>query len=331
MSVVISSHLNTKSVQRALNASNTRVNSAVEKLSSGKRINRAGDDVASLSISAKIESETRSIDEAQRNIMDFVSLLESKEATYASVTEDIQNVRELYLKLFNGSTDPNSDNVKLFKEEIVGVLESAYQKAEENGINGAIHPFDGSKTDADFTFGSNFGWNPRPITPSAVTPFESQSAASQDDQSINIQTGTDDSSLKQIEFFDESLNYTTAMRYLDALALRFDAALPGGANPTAEPFPTVSKETDLNDFDIAIDALTGMRTAISASKAGLLARFDSLESRKISLSGAKSHYEDADFAQESTNLIKSQIQQDSSSSMLSQANAQGSFVLSLLP
>ncbi len=74
-----------------------------------------------------------------------------------------------------------------------------------------------------------------------------------------------------------------------------------------------------------------MRTAISATKKGLGARFDSLESRKISLSGAQSHYTDADFAKESTNLIKSQIQQNSASSMLSQANTQGSFVLSLLP
>lgn len=149
-------------MQRALKASNTRVNSAVEKLSSGKRINRAGDDVAAISISAKIESETRSIDDAQRNITDFMSLLDSQEAVYASITEDIQNVRELYLKVFNGSTDPNSDNVKLFKEEIVGVLESAYDKAAKNGIVNDSHPFASQTSDVDFTFGAFISWNPRP-------------------------------------------------------------------------------------------------------------------------------------------------------------------------
>ncbi len=59
--------------------------------------------------------------------------------------------------------------------------------------------------------------------------------------------------------------------------------------------------------------------------------FDSLEERKISLSASKSHFEDTDIAEESTELIREQLRQQSAGSMYTQANAQAQFVLNLLP
>lgn len=87
----------------------------------------------------------------------------------------------------------------------------------------------------------------------------------------------------------------------------------------------------LQDLDIMIHNLSRMRSDMSSYAANFKSSIDFLEEQKMSYTSYQSRVNDTDFASTSSQLVKSQIQNKMASSMLTQANSQGSLVLSLLP
>src|SRR5918998_1644640 len=87
--------------QRNLAASSMGLSKQVEKLSSGLRINRAADDAAGLSISEKLRSQVRGLDQAQRNAQDGISMIQTAEGAMNEVHDMLQRMRELALQAAN--------------------------------------------------------------------------------------------------------------------------------------------------------------------------------------------------------------------------------------
>ena len=75
---------------------------SMEKLSSGMRINRAGDDASGLAVSEKMRAQIRGLDQASRNATDGISFIQTAEGYLEGTTEALQRIRELSVKASNG-------------------------------------------------------------------------------------------------------------------------------------------------------------------------------------------------------------------------------------
>jgi flagellin len=112
--------------QRNLAASGVALGKSVERLSSGLRINRAADDAAGLSISEKLRSQIRGLDQAQRNSQDGISMIQTAEGAMNEVHDMLQRMRELSLQAANDTlsgSDRGAINTELqqLKDEITSV------------------------------------------------------------------------------------------------------------------------------------------------------------------------------------------------------------------
>jgi flagellin len=113
MPQIINTNMMSLNSQRALNGSQLSMQTSVERLSSGLRINRAKDDAAGLAISERITSQIRGLNQAMRNANDGISMLQTTEGAMDEITNALQRMRELAVQAANGtvsSTDKSSLN-----------------------------------------------------------------------------------------------------------------------------------------------------------------------------------------------------------------------------
>ena len=109
MPQVINTNMMSLNSQRALNLSQNSMQTSLERLSSGLRINRAKDDAAGLAISQGFTAQMRGLQQANRNANDGISLLQTAEGALGEVTNMLQRMRELTVQSMNGTV---SDFVK---------------------------------------------------------------------------------------------------------------------------------------------------------------------------------------------------------------------------
>src|ERR1700745_1479229 len=103
MSLRINTNVEAFNAHRQLAATSDKLSKAMERLSSGYRINRAADDSAGLAISEKMREQMQAVDKAQRNAQDAVSLVSTAEGALSEVHSMLQRVRELAVQYNNGT------------------------------------------------------------------------------------------------------------------------------------------------------------------------------------------------------------------------------------
>src|SRR4051794_20695523 len=103
MGLRIQNNVEAFNAHRNLTATAANASKAMEKLSSGYRINRAADDAAGLAISEKMRAQIGGIDQAQRNAQDGISLVQTAEGSLAEVHSMLQRVRDLRVQFENGT------------------------------------------------------------------------------------------------------------------------------------------------------------------------------------------------------------------------------------
>jgi flagellin len=103
MSLRINSNVDAVQAHRHLSATSDAISKSMERLSSGLRINKAADDAAGLGISEKMRSQIRGLAQAQRNIQDGVSMVQTAEGNLDEVHSILQRIRELAVEYRNGS------------------------------------------------------------------------------------------------------------------------------------------------------------------------------------------------------------------------------------
>src|SRR6476620_3040002 len=103
MGLRIQTNVEAFNAHRQLTNTAQKAASAMEKLSSGYRINRAADDAAGLAISQKLEAQIGGLDQAQRNAQDAVSLVQTGEGALSEVQAMLQRVRDLAVQYNNGT------------------------------------------------------------------------------------------------------------------------------------------------------------------------------------------------------------------------------------
>ena len=112
---VINTNVKALTAQKAIQENSRALTTAMERLSSGKRINSAKDDAAGLAISTRMESQTRGLNMAIRNANDGISLMQTGEGAMNEVTDILQRMRELAVQSVNG-TNNDSDRAALNDE-----------------------------------------------------------------------------------------------------------------------------------------------------------------------------------------------------------------------
>ena len=99
--MIINHNMNALNAHRNMNVNNTAAGKSMEKLSSGLRINRAGDDAAGLAISEKMRGQIRGLTQASRNASDGISMIQTAEGALNETTNILQRMRELAVQASN--------------------------------------------------------------------------------------------------------------------------------------------------------------------------------------------------------------------------------------
>ena len=136
MALVINTNVSSLTAQRHLHASRTDLQSAMERLSSGKRINSAMEDAAGLTIAHSLETKVKSLETAARNANDAISLIHLGEGALEAVTGMLVRMRELATQALNGTysaTDRTNLDAEFqqLNDEITRISDNTYF----NGIN----------------------------------------------------------------------------------------------------------------------------------------------------------------------------------------------------
>ena len=151
MAMVINSNIMSLNAQRNLQASSNELNTAMERLSSGKRINSAADDAAGLSIANRMTSQVNGLNQAMRNANDGISLIQTAEGALDESTNILQRMRELSIQSANGTYD--SGNRSTLNAEVKQLVAELDRISETTAFNGQ-NILDGSLGKVDLQVGS---------------------------------------------------------------------------------------------------------------------------------------------------------------------------------
>lgn len=126
-------HLPSMHALRQISIHQKHINRAMERLSSGMRINRAADDPAGLAISEKMRAQIRGLSQAQRNAQDGISLIQTAEGSLQEIHAVLQRARELSVQAANDTNTP--EDRKKIQEEIDELLKGLTQIAKFSEFN----------------------------------------------------------------------------------------------------------------------------------------------------------------------------------------------------
>jgi flagellin len=154
MSLTINTNVMSLNAQRNLNTSQTKLSSAIERLSSGNRVNSAKDDAAGLAISTRMTTQINGLNQAVRNANDGISLAQTTESALDEVTNNLQRIRELAVQSTNASNSA-SDRAAL-DAEVQQRLQEVTRIATQTNFNG-MKVLDGSSQNLSFQVGANVG------------------------------------------------------------------------------------------------------------------------------------------------------------------------------
>ena len=301
MGIVVNTNTQSLFAQRSLRSNTSMVQKSIEKLSTGYRINRAGDDAAGLSITQKMTTLIRGMDQARRNIGDGMAMISTIDGALATVQENLQRIRELTVQAANGTN--SEDELGAIQREInerVQAIDDMGTQAKFNGVN----LLDG-QDNITLQIGAEDG-NTLVMKTSAGTTSDVGFL-------VNFST-TSDGSIAQ------GSNVSLSEFTVGSTGVASLGGTSGAATTNA-----------LTQLDTMINNISRMRSTVGAYENSLQSNMDYLDRYGESLRGARSRIQDVDVAAESAEVTRGQILQQSAAAMLSQANSTPQLALNLLP
>src|ERR1044071_8170040 len=136
MSLRITHNIEAMNATRNLQANTAKISQSMQRLSSGYRINSAADDAAGLGISESMRSQIRGLGQAQKNIQDGQSMVQTAEGNLDEVHSMLQRVRELAVQYKNGSLDDTArTSIQNEANQLASEISRIGEQASFNGIN----------------------------------------------------------------------------------------------------------------------------------------------------------------------------------------------------
>lgn len=253
-----------------------------KELSSGMRINSAADDASGLAVSEKMRSQIRGLNQASRNVMNGVSMLQTAEGYMQSTTDILQRIRELAVQSANGIySDEDRAMLQTEVEQLVSEVDRISQTAEFNGM----------------------------------TLLSGRFA----EDGIKLQVGA-----------NTDQNFTVKLGNMSATALGLKVAGQDGTEQSISLSDPESANMALATVDEALKVVNKNRADVGASMNRMEMAQKGINIASENIAASESRIRDADMAKTITEHVKNQILQQSSVSLLSQANANSQNVLALL-
>ena len=297
MGVVVNTNIPSISASRILSNNRSDLEQAMERLSSGKRINSAKDDAAGMAVAAKMRADVRSLNQAVRNTNDAISLVNTYDGAASEIESILIRMRELAVQAKNGTYESadrtNADyEYTALKNEIKRIAQvTTFNRQLVAGSTAAV-----ASTDVSFSFyvGSDVTKGGNTVTFSAGALNLNMTVSSQGAVTI-------------ADTSDLSVSY--GLKNI----LTIDAAASA-----------------VNALDEGIYQLAAKRANAGALVNRLEHTVANLMNVSQRLTEAVSGIEDADYAAESAALARGMVLQQAGTAMLAQANQQPQYILTLL-
>lgn len=245
---------------------------SMEKLSSGEKINRAGDDASGLSISEKMRSQIRGLNQASRNIGDAVSFTNVAEGYLQETTDVLQRIRELAVQASNGVySDEDRMQIQVEVSQLVAEVDRIASSAQFNGMNLLTGRFaKESDTVMQFQVGANVDQSIKAYI-GTMTATALGLKGIQGEEGNQISIASPDEANTTIATLDEALKNVNKQRAdLGAYQNRMEMAQKG-INVAAEN--TQAAESRIRDADMAKEMVEYSKNQIlSEASSAMLAQ-----------------------------------------------------------
>ena len=280
--MIINHNMSSLYADRVLNISNDSIMKNMEKLSSGERINRAGDDASGLAVSEKMRSQIRGLNQASKNILNGVSFIQTTEGYLQETTDILQRVRELAVQSANGIySDEDRMQIQVEVSQLVAEVDRIASQAQFNGMNMLTGRF-AQAGDAvmQFQIGANVDQNARVFIGTMTATALGLKGAQGGDEQISI--STPDEANMTLAAVDAALTNVTKQRAdLGAYQNRFEMAAKG-INIAAEN--TQAAESRIRDTDMASEMVEFTKNSIlTQAGTAMLAQANSQSQTVLSL------------------------------------------------
>jgi len=286
--------------QNNLSKSQSTLGTAIERLSSGLRINSAKDDAAGQAIANRFTSNINGLNVAARNANDGISLAQTAEGALSEINNNLQRVRDLTVQAQNSSN--SASDIDSIQAEVNQRMEEINRVTKQTDFNG-IKVLDTGTGSSSYKFqvGSK-DTETISITLSKSNDYNLFNATSATGATGGLVNGT---------------ARATSAEGFDVLS----GTVTSGGTTDGSP---------LADIDAAIKAVDTQRSLLGASQNRFESTITNLNNTVNNLSAARSRIQDSDYATEVSNMSRAQILQQAGSSVLAQANQVPQTMLSLL-
>ncbi len=293
--MIINHNLMALNTHRQMSINDSAAAKCLEKLSSGYRINRAGDDAAGLAISEKMRGQIRGLNQAARNAQDGISLIQTAEGALNETHSILQRMRELAVQAAN-DTNTTAEREKI-QQEVNQLAQEITRIANDIEFN-TMNLLGGNLSGADaalvFHVGANSGQNVR-LNIKAMDAF-----------SLGVASGT-------------AANFSNGNMVAKATVTK-------GVNVSTQS----GADKAITTINNALEKVSEQRSALGAMQNRLEHTITNLKTSSENLQASESRIRDVDMAMEMMEFIKTSILQQAATAMLAQANQQPQTVLQLL-
>ena len=298
---VINTNTLSLTTQNNLTKSQSSLGTAIERLSSGLRINSAKDDAAGQAIANRFTSNINGLGVAARNANDGISLAQTAEGALGEINNNLQRIRDLTVQAQNSSNSASDiDSIQAEVNQRMEEINRVTTQTDFNGIK-VLNTGTGSSS-YDFQVGSKDN--------------EKISISLSSSNSYNLYNATGATAQTTGQTINGNARSTAAEGF-DVL----QGTVSSGGATNGSP---------LADIDAAIKSVDSQRSLLGASQNRFESTITNLNNTVSNLSSARSRIQDSDYATEVSNMSRAQILQQAGSSVLAQANQVPQTMLSLL-
>jgi len=305
MALTINTNLSSMIVQNNLAKSTTQLNQAIERMTTGYKINHASDNAAGYSIARNWEAKLGSLDVAADNAATGADMLSTLEDNYSLINSHIQRVRDLTEQAANGTY--GSQSLKAINSEIQARLKEVDRIAANCEFNGIeLMSSKIGKDGLDIQVGID---------------------KDADKSRINLEQQLFKSGAVKDLFKDAGLTSLTADKEIAEVAERCTNYNSETSKMSTNDYTPANM---LETIDKVINDISNRVTTLGAAQNRIESAIESIGVQTENITSSLSTLRDADVATESSNYIKSQILQQASATLLATANQTPSIALNLL-
>ena len=281
--MIISHNISSMFASRMEGLNTSTLQSSMEKLSSGERINKASDDAAGLAISEKMRAQIRGLNQASKNVQDGVSFIQVASGYLQETTDILQRIRELAVQSANGIfSDEDRAQVAVEVSQLVAEVDRIASSAQFNGMNLLTGRF---SRDSDivmqFQIGANVDQNIRAYI-GTMTATALGLKGMQGEETNIISIGSPDEANQTLSTIDEALKNVNKQRAdLGAYQNRMEMAQKG-IDIAAEN--TQAAESRIRDTDMASEMVEYTKNQIlSQVSTAMISQANSQSSNVLAL------------------------------------------------